>query len=75
MKLATVKQAAMPFARWAIHRARERSTWAGAALLAAALGNATLSTQISHIGDAVLLILGSGLAAASTSQPADQPKE
>lgn len=69
MTLATIKQAVTPFARWATHRARERSTWAGAALLAAALGNATLSTQISHIGDAVLLILGTGLAAASTSQP------
>ena len=54
-------------ARWALRRAQERSTWAGLAMLAAALGHATLSAQVAHVGDAVLLILGTGLMSATTN--------
>lgn len=53
--------------RWVFRRAQERSTWAGLAMLAAALGNVTLSAQVAHIGDAVLLILGTGLMSATTT--------
>ncbi len=53
--------------RWALRRAQERSTWAGLAMLLAALGHATLSAQVAHIGDAVLLILGTGLMSATTT--------
>lgn len=72
------RAAATRLRAWAYRRARERSTWAGLSMLAAALGREALAAQISHFGDAIVVLAGVGgtaIAAATTSQhaPAAQP--
>lgn len=52
---------------WAGRRLRERSTYAGLATIAGLAGAHELGAQISQVGDAVTLIAGTGLVAATTS--------
>jgi hypothetical protein len=52
--------------RWAAKRAKERSTYAGLGVIATLLGAQKLGMQIDHLGQAVALIAGSGLMAATT---------
>ena len=70
MNFASIQAAAGNLGRWALRRAQERSTWTGLAILATALGHTVLAAQLTHIGDAAVLILGGAgvaLAAATTS--------
>lgn len=52
---------------WAARRLRERSTYVGLATIAGVAGAHELGAQISQVGDAVTLIVGTGLVAATTS--------
>lgn len=52
---------------WAGRRLQERSTYAGLATIAGLAGAHALGVQISQVGDAVALIAGTGLVAATTS--------
>lgn len=47
--------------RWVAKRAKERSTFAGLAVIASMLGAHKLGVQIDQIGQAVGLIVGGGL--------------
>lgn len=51
---------------WALSRAKEPSTYVGAATVAAALGANQLGVQIGQVGQIVGLIVGGGLVAATT---------
>jgi len=53
--------------KWAGSRLKEKSTYVGLAAVATALGAAKLGVQIDEAGQIVTLIVGTGLAAASTS--------
>ena len=53
---------------WAGRRLRERSTYAGLATIAGIAGAHELGAQISQVGDAVTLIVGTGLVAATPSE-------
>jgi hypothetical protein len=61
--------------KWLGQRLRERSTYAGIGMIAAVAGAPSLGMQIDHVGQAVGLIVGGGLAAASTTKinPFDLP--
>lgn len=52
--------------KWLGLRLRERSTYAGIGMIATVAGAPALGLQIDHVGQAVGLIVGSGLMAAST---------
>lgn len=52
---------------WIGRRLRERSTYLGVATIAGVAGAHELGAQISQVGDAVALITGTGLIAATTS--------
>lgn len=52
---------------WIGRRLRERSTYVGIATIAGVAGAHELGAQISQVGDAVALITGTGLIAATTS--------
>ena len=52
---------------WLVSRLKERSTYAGLGTIAVIAGAPALGLQIDHIGQAVALIVGSGLAAATTT--------
>lgn len=52
--------------KWIGLRLRERSTYAGLSIIAAVAGAPALGMQIDHLGQAVALIAGSGLMAATT---------
>jgi hypothetical protein len=52
--------------KWLGARLRERSTYAGLGMIAVAAGAPSLGMQIDHVGQAVSLIVGGGLAAATT---------
>lgn len=52
---------------WGGRRLRERSTYAGIAAIAGIAGAHQLGAQISQVGDAIALITGTGLIAATTS--------
>jgi hypothetical protein len=52
--------------RWIGRRLRERSTYAGIGMIATVAGAPSLGVQIDHVGQAVGLIVGGGLAAATT---------
>jgi hypothetical protein len=52
--------------KWLGARLKERSTYAGVATIAAVAGAPALGVQIDQVGQAVALIVGSGLAAATT---------
>jgi energy-converting hydrogenase Eha subunit B len=52
---------------WLKSRLTERSTYAGIATIAGVAGAHELGAQISQVGDAVALIAGTGLIAATTS--------
>lgn len=47
--------------KWLGKRAKERSTYAGVAIIASALGANKLGVQIDQFGQAVGLIVGGGL--------------
>lgn len=47
--------------KWVSKRAKERSTYAGLAVIASMLGAQRLGIQIDQIGQAVGLIVGGGL--------------
>ena len=46
---------------WIVKRAKERSTYAGLAVIASILGANRLGMQIDQVGQAVGLIVGGGL--------------
>lgn len=52
--------------KWIGARLRERSTYTGLSIIAAVAGAPALGMQIDHVGQAVALIAGSGLMAATT---------
>jgi hypothetical protein len=52
--------------KWVTARARERSTYSGLAMIAAIAGAPALGLQLDHIGQAIVLITGGGLMAATT---------
>lgn len=52
--------------KWMRLRLRERSTYAGLSIIATVLGAPALGMQIDHLGQAVALITGGGLMAATT---------
>lgn len=52
--------------KWAGARLRERSTYVGLGMIATVAGAPALGLQIDHIGQAVSLIAGGGLVAATT---------
>lgn len=47
--------------KWFGRRAKERSTYAGVAIIVSALGARELGVQIDQVGQAVGLIVGGGL--------------
>jgi len=47
--------------KWFGRRAKERSTYAGVAIIVSALGARELGVQIDQVGQAVSLIVGGGL--------------
>ena len=51
---------------WLLRRAKERSTYAGVAIIASTLGADKLGMQIDQVGQAVSLIVGGGLMASQT---------
>jgi hypothetical protein len=57
--------------KWLGARLKERSTYAGVATIAAVAGAPALGVQIDQVGQAVALIVGSGLAAATTRPSAE----
>ena len=57
--------------KWIGHRVREKSTYTGLALIAGVAGAQKLGMQIDQVGQAVTLVLGSGLVAATTKMPTD----
>ena len=71
MNFAPIQAAVGNLGRWALRRAQERSTWAGLAILATALGHTVLAAQLAHIGDGLALVFGgAGIAlAAATTTP------
>lgn len=52
--------------KWTAARLRERSTYTGLAVLAGVAGAPALGMKIDQIGQAVALIAGAGLMAATT---------
>jgi len=52
--------------KWLGKRAKERSTYAGVAVIVSALGAQKLGVQIDQIGQAVGLIVGGGLIGTQT---------
>ena len=52
--------------KWLGNRAKERSTYAGVAIIASALGAQKLGVQIDQVGQAVGLIVGGGLIGTQT---------
>ncbi len=55
---------------WALARLKEPQTWAGLGMIALALGAPPeTANALGEIGKALVLILGTGLAAATTSNP------
>lgn len=52
--------------KWLGKRAKERSTYAGVAVIASLLGAHEVGVQIDQIGQAVGLIVGGGLIGAQT---------
>jgi hypothetical protein len=52
--------------KWIGSRLKERSTYAGLSVIAAVAGAPALGVQIDHVGQAVALITGGGLVAATT---------
>lgn len=52
--------------KWLGARLRERSTYAGLSVIATVAGAPALGVQIDHVGQAVSLIVGGGLVAATT---------
>jgi hypothetical protein len=53
--------------KWLGERAKERSTYVGLGMVASVAGAPALGLQINHIGQVVALIVGSGLATATTN--------
>ena len=56
--------------KWIGARAKERSTYTGLAVIAGMAGAQKLGVQIDQVGAAVTLIIGGGLAAATTRSEA-----
>lgn len=54
--------------KWLGSRLKERSTYAGLSIIAVVAGAPALGVQIDHVGQAVALITGSGLIAATTKE-------
>ena len=52
--------------KWFGLRLRERSTYAGLGVIATVAGAPALGMQIDHVGQAISLIVGGGLMAATT---------
>jgi hypothetical protein len=52
--------------KWIGARLRERSTYVGLGMIASVAGAPVLGLQIDHVGQAVALIAGGGLTAATT---------
>jgi hypothetical protein len=52
--------------KWLGARLKERSTYAGIGMIATVAGAPALGMQIDHVGQAVALITGGGLMAATT---------
>ena len=52
--------------KWLGKRAKERSTYAGVAVVASALGAHKLGVQVDQIGQIVGLVVGGGLMGAQT---------
>ena len=50
---------------------KQKSTWAGAGVIAAVAGNAALGNKLGDIGTADGLIFGTGLMATDTSAPTE----
>lgn len=63
----SIKSILSTFSRWLLRRLQERSTYAGIATIAGVVGAQAIGAQISQVGDAVALITGTGLIAATTS--------
>jgi hypothetical protein len=59
------------FFKWLGARLRENSTYVGLGMIAAVAGEHTLGIQIGQVGQAVSLIVGSGLVAATTRPSAE----
>lgn len=57
--------------KWLGARLKERSTYAGLGVIATVAGAPALGVQIDHIGQAVTLIVGGGLVAATTRPSAE----
>lgn len=55
-------------AKWLGRRMKERSTYAGAAIVASTLGAHQLGAQIGQFGEAAALIFGTGLMTSTTSK-------
>jgi len=55
--------------KWIGARLKERSTYVGLGMIASVAGAPALGMQISDVGNAVALIAGGGLAAATTRLP------
>jgi hypothetical protein len=57
--------------KWLGARLRENSTYAGLGIIAAVAGEHALGVQIGQVGQAVSLIVGGGLVAATTRPSAE----
>lgn len=57
--------------RWIVRRLKEKSTFIGAAMVAAALGAPEVAAKIGEFGQIATILFGTGLAAATTSQHPD----
>jgi hypothetical protein len=51
---------------WVLDRLKEKSTYAGLAMILVSLGLGQWSVVVEHIGSILMIVLGSGLIAATT---------
>lgn len=68
-----MKNGIRKFGRWALARLRERSTMAGLAVLAGIIGGPAVGVAAGKVVTGLGLVLGTGLAAATTRPHDDAP--
>lgn len=66
----SIRKTAARLGGWALGRAREKSTWAGLAIVAGVIGGPAAGLAVSKIGTVAGLLLGAGLASATTKPAA-----
>jgi hypothetical protein len=53
---------------WVVERLKEKSTYAGLAMILASIGLGQWSVVVEHVGSILMIVLGTGLVAATTKR-------